>query len=134
MLLAIDYMSAESSADESENEDGSVMRSVLRMKKIMWLKNKYRDAFHQIDKSYYAAHNEFRDKLKHRIPGGNSCSRCQPHDDTPKFAIKAEFRPTEEESEINWNESELSGDRATENKDYSSSLDLSRIPLRILTK
>ena len=119
MLLTIDFMSSESSADESENEDESVRRSVLRVKKIAWLKKKYRDAFHQIDKSYYAAHKKSRDKLKRRIPGGNS--QRQPHDDTPKSAIKAEFRGPHQESGGDLTDSELSGDIAPEFNDSSSS-------------
>ena len=66
-LLQCDYMSSESSADESGDE--AIKSSILRVKKIVRLKKKYRDAFHQIDITYYIMHirsqetslkNEFR--------------------------------------------------------------------------
>ena len=56
---------------------------------------KYRDAFYQIDKAYYSTHKKPRDKLKPRIPGGNSKRKL--HDDTPTFAIKTEFHTIQQE-------------------------------------
>ena len=79
-------MSSESSGDESYDE-GDITRCALIVKKIPWLKKKYRDAFHQIDKAYYSTHKKSQDKLKPRIPGGNSKRKL--HDDTPTFAMKS---------------------------------------------
>ena len=70
-LLSVDYMSSESSADESETEGVTVARLFLRVKRIPWLKKKYRDTFHAIDKAYYATHKRLRDKLKRRVQDGN---------------------------------------------------------------
>ena len=92
-LMTIDYMSSESSVDESDEENGAgVKRSVITVKKITWLKKKYRDAFHKIDSTYYNTHKRSRDKLKKRIQGVNS-TRPQPEGSRgPKFAVKSEFR------------------------------------------
>ena len=67
-LLTTDYMSSESS-DEDEADTDSIGRSVLKVKKLIWLKKKYRNAFHQIDTAYYYSHKKSKDKLKHRVPG-----------------------------------------------------------------
>lgn len=48
-LLSTEYMSSQSSAEESGAEDGTATGSFLRVKRIAWIK-KYRDAFHMIDK------------------------------------------------------------------------------------
>ena len=82
-------MSSESS-DEDDIDAGSISRSVLKIKKLVWLKKKYRNAFHQIDAAYYNSHKKSKDKLKQRVPGSDSI-RQQPMD-APKFAIKSEFR------------------------------------------
>ena len=84
-LLSVDYMSSESSAKESETEGGTVARSFLRVKRIPWLKKKYREAFHAIDKAYYSTHRRSRDKLKRRVQSGNST--CSLSDDTPRFSF-----------------------------------------------
>ena len=81
-------MSSESSAEEYDG-DTHVKTPVLKVKKINWLKKKYRQAFRQIDSTYYNSHKKSRDKLKKRIPGGNS-ARPQPTD-VPKFAVKSEY-------------------------------------------
>ena len=91
-LLQCDYMSSESSADESGDE--AIKSSILRVKKIVWLKKKYRDAFHQIDITYYNAHKKSRDKQ--RVQGDNS-TRLQPQGG-PEFAVKKEYRNAEAES------------------------------------
>lgn len=102
-------MSSESSAEESlsEEDDHLVLkRSVMKVKKIVWLKKKYRDGFHQIDTAYYGAHKKSRDKLKKRVQGRNS-SRPQPSN-CPRFAVKSEFRNPDDGSpsvELNLNDS-----------------------------
>ena len=53
-LLTTDYMSSESSAEESG--DDNINRSSLRVKRLQWLKKKYRDDFHHIDAVYYNSH------------------------------------------------------------------------------
>lgn len=88
-LLQLEYMSSESSAEENDEDDTQVNTPVLKVKKITWLKKKYRQAFRQIDSTYYNSHKKSRDKLKKRIPGGNS-ARPQPTD-VPKFAVKSEY-------------------------------------------
>lgn len=90
MLLSVDYMSSESSDEEPIDTDSTLTRPVLKVKKLVWLKKKYRDAFHQIDSAYYQSHKRSRDKLKCRVQGNNS-TRSQPPD-PPKFAIKSEFQ------------------------------------------
>ena len=101
MLLSVDYMSSESSDEETVSADSTLTtRPVLKVKKLVWLKKKYRDAFHQIDTAYYQSHKRSRDKLKCRVPGSNS-TRLQPPN-PPKFAIKSEFRrDVDQESELN---------------------------------
>ena len=89
-LLTTDYMSSESSAEESDGDITTVEKSVLIIKKLPWLRRKYRDAFHQIDTNFYNSHKKSRDKLKQRIQGGNS-ARLHFHD-APAFAVKPEFR------------------------------------------
>lgn len=83
-------MSSESSDEEIVSADTTLTKPVLKVKKLAWLKKKYRDAFHQIDSAYYQSHKRSRDKLKCRVPGSNS-TRVQPPN-PPKFAIKSEFR------------------------------------------
>lgn len=92
-LLTADYMSSESSAEES---DGG---SILRVKKVVWLKKKYRDAFHAIDKAYYCSHKHSRDKLKRRVYDGDT-TRSQPLH-VPRFAIKSEFRTENSADDLN---------------------------------
>ena len=79
LVLTADYMSSESSAEESDcDESGTIVSgSFMRVKKIIWLKNKYRDSFHAIDKAYYSSHKRSRDKLKRRVQHGSS-TRSQP--------------------------------------------------------
>ena len=56
-LMKIEYMSSESSAEESDEEGvGHGKRSVMTVKKLVWLKKKYRDAFDLIDSTYYNTH------------------------------------------------------------------------------
>lgn len=99
-LLSVDYMSSESSDEEIVSADSTLTRPVLKVKKLAWLKKKYRDAFHQIDIAYYQSHKRSRDKLKCRVPGSNN-TRLQPPN-PPKFAIKSEFRrETDQESNLN---------------------------------
>lgn len=100
---AMDYMSSESSDEEAvDAADSTLTRPVLKVKKLVWLKKKYRDAFHQIDSAYYLTHKRSRDKLKCRVPGSNS-TRLQPPKPL-KFAIKTEFR-RDQESGLNLNSS-----------------------------
>ena len=91
--MSMDYMSSESSAEESESTEGGTItlkRSVLKVKRLPWLRKKFRDAFHMIDVEYYNSHKKSRDKLKQRVHGGNS-ARLPPQD-APKFAVKSEYR------------------------------------------
>lgn len=92
MLLTADYMSSESSAEDSDqDQDGTVLTgSFLRVKRVKWLKKKFRDSFHAIDKAYYSSHKQSKDKLKRRVYNGFS-NRQQPLN-APKFAIRSEFR------------------------------------------
>lgn len=84
-LLSLDFMSSESSGKESD--DGSAIScSVLKVKRITWLKKKYRNSLHQIDTVYYKSHKS-RDKLKRRVPGGDS-TRTVPND-AHKYAVKS---------------------------------------------
>lgn len=84
-------MSSESSEEENDEDSPTTMgKAVLKVKKLVWLKKKYRDSLHQIDSVYYKGHKKSRDKLKARVPGGNS-TRSMP-EDAPKFAIKSEYR------------------------------------------
>lgn len=90
-LLTTEYMSSESSEEENDEDcPTSIGKAVLKVKKLVWLKKKYRDALHQIDSVYYKGHKKSRDKLKTRIPGSNS-NRQMP-EDAPRFAIKSEYR------------------------------------------
>ena len=90
-------MSSESSSEESDGDSNSIRRPVMKVKKIVWLKRKYRDAFHQIDSTYYGSHKKSRDKLKKRVQGGSS-SRPQPPN-CPQYAVKPEFRNSENPDE-----------------------------------
>ena len=122
-LLSVDYMSSESSAEESETEGDTVARSFLRVKRIPWLKRKYRDAFHAIDKVYYATHRRSRDKLKRRVQSGNS-TRPLP-DDAPRFSLKMGFHScevgTEQGQEMDLNDSSLSESSPVDINDSSQS-------------
>ena len=97
-LLTTDYMSSESS-DEDDTDAESIGRSVLKVKKLIWLKKKYRNALHQIDTAYYNSHKKSKDKLKHRVPGPDSVRQLPV--DAPKFAIKSEYRRDTQESDLN---------------------------------
>lgn len=55
-LLSTDYMSSESSGEESGDDIAGYTKPVLKVKKLVWLRTKYRDAFHQIDRVYYQSH------------------------------------------------------------------------------
>ena len=89
MLLSSDYMSSESSGEESDNNVTGYRKPVLKVKKLVWLQRKYRDAFHQIDRVYYQSHKSSRDKLKQRVQGDNSTREQPPN--PHKFAVKFEF-------------------------------------------
>ena len=91
-LLTTDYMSSESS-DEDDTNAESISRSVLKVKKLVWLKKKYRNAFHQIDTVYYNNNKKSKYKLKHRVSGPDS-TRQLPMD-APMFAIKSEYRQSD---------------------------------------
>lgn len=95
-LLSTDYMSSESSGEESGDDIAGYTKPVLKVKKLVWLRTKYRDAFHQIDRVYYQSHKGSRDKLKQRVQGGDStCGQPSfPH----QFAVKSEFRAQEQDS------------------------------------
>ena len=87
-------MSSESSAEDDTDAE-SIGRSVLKVMKLIWLKKKYRNAFHQIDTAYYNSHKKSKDKLKHCVPGPDSVHQLPV--DVPKFAIKSEYcRDTQE--------------------------------------
>ena len=118
LVLTADYMSSESSAEESDcDESGTIVSgSFMRVKKIIWLKKKYRDSFHAIDKAYYSSHKRSRDKLKRRIQHGSS-TRSQPLN-APRFAIKSEFRIQ-------------GGENSAEDLNDSSSVDLNNSSLSI---
>ena len=88
-LLTTDYMSSESSDEDDANAE-SIGRSVLKVKKLVWLKKKYRNAFHQIDTVYYNSNKKSKDKLKHCVPGPDSTRQLPV--DAPTFAIKSEYR------------------------------------------
>ena len=54
MLLnsnSTEYMSSEYSSEE-ETDDAVGSRSILKVKKIVWLKKKYRDGLHHVDSAY----------------------------------------------------------------------------------
>ena len=93
-------MSSESS-DEEDTESGG--RSVLKVKKLLWLKKKYRNAFHQIDTAYYNSHKKSKDKLKHRISGPDSVRQLP--EDAPRFVIKSEYHRDNQESDPGLNSS-----------------------------
>lgn len=115
-------MSSESSAEESDHDQSGAVggRSFLRVKKVVWLKKKYRDAFHAIDKAYYCSHKQLRDKPKRRVYDSNS-SQSQPLH-APRFAIKSEFRI--ENSTDDPNDSSLS---ISESASHVDSSDLSDV-------
>lgn len=97
-------MSSESSDEESVTaESTTITRPVLKVKKLVWLKKKYRDALHQIDNVYYRTHKRSKDKLKCLVPGGPS-TRVQPIN-PPKFAIKSEFRMETDQTSSSLNSS-----------------------------
>ena len=83
-------MSSESSGEESDNDVSGYRKPVLKVKKLVWLQRKYRDAFHQIDRVYYQSHKSSRDKLKQRVQGDNSTREQPPN--PHKFAVKFKFR------------------------------------------
>ena len=113
-LMQIEYMSSESSGEESDEENvGGIKRSVIVVKKIVWLRKKYRDAFHQIDSAYYNKHKRSRDKLKKHVYRGES-SRSQPDNDL-KFAVKSEFRNSEEPLACTHDDSASTLDTSTDN-------------------
>ena len=85
-------MSSESS-DEDDSSAEPISRSILKFKKLVWLKKKYRNAFHQIDAVYYNNNKKSKDKLKHRIPGPDSTRQLPV--DAPTFAIKSEYRQSD---------------------------------------
>ena len=116
-LLTTDYMSSESS-DEEDTESGG--RSVLKVKKLLWLKKKYRNAFHQIDTAYYNSHKKSKDKLKHRVSGTDSIR--QPPEDAPRFAIKSEYHRDNQESDPGHNSS--ISDPTSQDPQLNSSLSL----------
>lgn len=90
-LLSVDYMSSESSGEESGDDPATRYRKpVLRVKKLIWLRSKYRKALHQIDQTFYDSHKSSRDKLKRRIRGDNS-ARDQPPS-VHQFAVRSELR------------------------------------------
>lgn len=87
-LLSVDYMSSESSGEESDDDPVTAYRRpVLKVKKLVWLR---RNSFHQIDCAFYDSHKSSRDKLKRRVQGSNSVREQPPS--VHQFAVKSEFR------------------------------------------
>ena len=90
-LLHEDYMSSETSADESENEENN--RNCYKVRHIPWLKKRYRLAFYTLD-NFYTKHkmsNRSRKMTHPRVTSKYTSERIMP-ETAPSWAVKEAYR------------------------------------------
>lgn len=96
-LLSEEYMSSETSAEESETDENS-----YKVRDIPWLRKRYRKAFHALDKYY--SNNKMSSRSKKmtrlRVKSNNVSERSMP-ETVPEWAVDVAYRNDENSDLLN---------------------------------